>query len=179
MSADKQSLHQLYSAGEAMKIIVITVLAVVLSGCLSTYQPIPDNYNGNTSTINDSFTNKEDTSAHFFLLYKIDDNHVQQSWGKTRMDNYGQGMRFTPSMVSREVMSKKQKLTLKGLVFFPTDAQLLFGDDMSIIKEFIFTPEAGETYTVRGKLSESGSSVWLENSAGEIVEGSLGKIVNK
>lgn len=162
-----------------MKKLVITLFAIVLSGCASVYQPIPEGYTGETSTINDSYTNKESTKAHYFILYKMDDKYVEHSWSKTRMDNYGQGMRFTPSIVSREVIPKEQKFTLQGLVFFPTDAQLLFGDDMSVTKEFNFAPKAGETYTVRGKLNKSGSSVWLENSKGQIVEGSEGKTVNK
>ncbi len=156
--------------------MVFTLILLTLSGCAGFYQPIPKDYNGETSIINDSYTNKERTKAHYFILYKIDDKYVENSWGNTRKFNQGRGMRFTPNITSRKVMPREQKFTFQGLVFFPTDAQALFGDNMIITKDFVFTPKANETYTIRGKLEKSGSSVWLENSAGEVVEGSSSKV---
>jgi hypothetical protein len=120
-------------------------------------------------------TNREDTRAHFFMLVKVDDQVIDNSWSNTRRNNAGQGMVFYPYILTREVLPKEQTFTIHGLVFFPTDAQALFGDDMGVIHEFTFSPVAGETYTVKGELLEEGSKVWLEDSAGHVVEGSLGQ----
>jgi len=157
-----------------MKNLVLALLVSMIAGCAGVYEPVPKGYGGATAEISDSYTNLRSTSAHYFILDKIDDKDVAQSWGQTRQANYGQGFRFTPSMVTRKVLPERQKLTLKGLVFFPTDAQALFGNDMSVDRDIIFTPKAGEKYTVKGTLGKTGSKVWLEDSAGKVVGGDEG-----
>lgn len=134
------------------------------------YQPIPEDYTGNRVSVWDSFSNKTSSKAHYFILTHINGNYVENSWGKTRKYNYGQGMSFTPSIVSREVLPSKQTFTVKGLVFFPTDVQALFGDDMAVSKDFTFSPVVGETYKVKGKLNDEASDVWIEDSNGKRVE---------
>lgn len=158
-----------------MKSVLMAVMLIVLSGCAATYQPVPEGYAGETSIIRDSNKN----TSHFFMLYKIDDQYIEHSWSKTRNDNYGQGFRYSPSIVSRDVMAVEQKFTLEGLVYFPTDAQAMFSDDLSVQKDFIFTPEPNETYTVRGELAKTGSKVWLEDSSGNIVNGSFGETAHE
>lgn len=158
-----------------MKTVFLSFFILFLSSCATLYQPIPEGYSGEISTIKDSNTNK----SHFFMLYKINDQFIEHSWSKTRAAHYGQGFRYDPIIVSRDVMAIEQKFTLHGLVFFPTDGQAMFGDDMGVKKDFIFTPKPNETYTVRGELSKPGSKVWLEDSSGNMVEGSLGETVNK
>ena len=156
-----------------MKNLILAVPAIMISGC-AVYEPVPKGYTGDTATISDSYTNLQSTKAHYFVVEEIDDNYITNSWGKTRSDNYGRGMQFTPSVVTRKVIPKRQKFTLQGLVFFPTDAQVLIGDDMEVKSELYFSPEAGKTYTVKGELSKTGSKVWLEDSSGKIIEAKSG-----
>jgi hypothetical protein len=143
-------------------------LLMLLAGCAATYQPIPEGYTGERVSIADSFTHKTASQAHYFILEKVNGNKVKDSWGKTRMDNYGRGMIFTPSIVSRDILPVKQTLTVKGLVFFPTDAQALFGDNMAVTKEITFVPVVGEIYKVNGKLGDA-PDVWIEDSSGQRV----------
>ena len=71
------------------------------------------------------------------MLYKINDQFVEHSWSKTRAAHYGQGFRYSPVIVSRDVMAVEQKFTLHGLVFFPTDAQAMFRNNMAVKKDFV------------------------------------------
>jgi hypothetical protein len=149
--------------------IALLFLSILFTGCASLHNPIPEGYVGPTATVSDSFSNKEASKANYFILNKVDQKPIETSWGKTRYDNYGQGRIFTPSMIDHPLLPKAQLLGIKGLIFFPTDAQLLFGDDLAVEGEFLFTPKAGEQYIVKGIISEKESKVWLEDSSGNKV----------
>ncbi|MBD8513513.1 hypothetical protein IFO68_12610 [Photobacterium sp. CAU 1568] len=151
-----------------MKAVLIFIVFVSMAGCAS-FMPVPENYNGPTATIKDSYSNKQSTTAHFFTLQKIDGNYVSNSFGATRSANYGSGAAFEPEITVREVLPKEQIFTITGYIFFPTDAQLLFGDNLAVRGDLQFSPEAGETYVVKGTVSEKVSEVWLEDSEGDIV----------
>lgn len=157
-----------------MRTLLILVSVIALSGC-ATFQPVPDGYQGPTASVKDTFTDKTATTAHFFGLEKINGNYIASSFGETRSKNYGRGTYFEPVMVEREVLTEEQVFTISGYVFFPTDAQLLFGNTLEVEGEFSFTPKADETYTVKGTVSQSVSEVWLEDSKGQIVSGKFRK----
>jgi hypothetical protein len=114
-------------------------------------------------------SNKANTKADYFMLTKIDDQPIENSWSETRSANYGRGMSFNPVMLSRQVLPKNQTFTIVGMVFFPTDFQSIIGDEMKVEKNITFTPKIGMTYYVKGELSKDNSKVWLEDSAGNII----------
>ena len=141
----------------------------LLTGCMAVYQPIPEGYSGEIATITDSFANKGNSKADYFMLTQIDGNTIESSWGATRSRNYGGGFAFTPAIISRDVPTQNLTLTLTGMVFFPTDAQAMFGKTLKVEGTFSFSPEANEVYTVNGELSKDASKVWLEDSSGTVV----------
>lgn len=153
-----------------MRNLILALSISLISGCVSLYEPVPQDYNGEVAQVSDSYSNMGDSSAHYFFVHQIDGKAIPQSWNQTREVNRGLGTSFTPSMVTRKVFPQKQRLLLIGVVFYPTNEQGLFSDDMQVSKEVIFTPKAGETYKVNGTLNKAGSKVWLEDSAGKIVE---------
>lgn len=153
-----------------MRVAIIALLTILTAGCVTFYEPVPPGYSGELAEIRDSYSDFGSRRAHYFMLLKVDGKEIAGSYGETRMAHIGQGMVFTPSMVTRFVMAKEQKFTLQGIVFFPTDAQALMFDEMEVTKEITFTPKAGEVYTVRGKLDKKGSTVWLEDSSGKTVD---------
>jgi hypothetical protein len=152
-----------------MRTLSIIALLIFFTGCATLHSPVPEGYVGPTATVSDSFSNKEATKAHYFILSKVDQKPIKTSWGKTRSDNYGQGTQFTPSIIDRPVLPKEQLLGIKGLIFFPTDAQALFGDNLAVEGEFQFTPKPGEKYIIKGTISEVVSKVWMEDSSGKKV----------
>ncbi len=148
---------------------IFLVLAVFILVSCASYSPIPEGYDGPTARISDSYTNDTGASAHYFMLYKIDSHVIRNSWGATRSRYQGMGVQFDPVIVERSVVASEAKYTLQGIKFFPTDVQSLFGNEMKVTGDIVFTPEANKNYYVRGELSKDGSKVWLEDSEGNIV----------
>jgi len=147
---------------------MILMVMISVSGC-ATFEPVPEGYQGPTATIKDTYSNKTATFAHYFELDKVNGNQIAGSFGETRSKNYGRGTYFEPAMVERKILPEEQVLSISGYVFFPTDAQLLFGDLLEVKGEFTFTPKADETYLVKGSINKKESEVWLEDSEGNVV----------
>jgi hypothetical protein len=150
-------------------IIVLISTLILMTGCVAFKSPLPVGYSGATTTISDSYSDHEGSTAHFYIVNKINGLFIEDSGYKTRVANSGRGFNMTPTMVSREVATIEQIITIAGFVQFATDGQAMFGDSMLVSGDIKFTPNVNETYKVNGKLGESGSEVWLENSKGEIV----------
>ena len=149
-----------------MKKTAYLLLIVFVSGCASFQPSIPEGYAGHTATIEDTYSNHTGSTAHFYVLSKIDDKLIMDSGYKTRVVNSGRGFNMTPQMLSREVTTDSHLFTLVGFVQFATDGQGLFGDSMMVKKSLRLTPEPGMLYRVTGELSKSGSDIWLEDSNG-------------
>ena len=180
-----------------MKKIVVIIVSLLLTACVSIYQPVPEGYVGETSRINDSYSNLNllRTKAHFFILFRVDDKLVLDSYTET-LWKFNKDIRttgkytasahvvagsftltpnFYPVITSRDVLPSEQKFSIQCFVFYPTEKQRVFNDSMRVSHEFMFTPKPGENYTIKGKLEKSGSTIWLEDSAGRVIEGSVGK----
>ena len=158
-----------------MKVGVILIVSLALSAC-STFNPIPEGYTGPTAVIKDSFSEKSASNAHYFELEKVNENRISDSFGATRQKYYGQGMYFEPVMVEHEVLPERQSFTISGFVFYPTDAQLLFSNNLSVEGIVTFTPKAGETYTVSGTVIDDVSEVWLQDSSGNVIGDKFSKM---
>ena len=161
------------------KFIVLVTSLLLLSGCVSFKSPLPEGYSGTTSTISDSFSNHEGSTAHFYIVNKVNGLDIEDSGYKTRVVNSGRGFNMTPTMVSREVATISQIISIAGFVQFATDGQAMFGDSMLVTGDIEFTPVTGERYKVNGKLTKNGSEVWLENSSGEVVSEVVKSAVKK
>ena len=151
------------------KLITLITALILLSGCVSFKSPLPEGYSGATSTISDPFSNHEGSTAHFYIVSKVNGLYIEDSGYKTRVVNSGRGFNMTPTMVSRDVAAISQTITVAGFVQFATDGQAMFGDNMLVTGDIEFTPVAGALYKVNGKLTKNGSEVWIESSSGEVV----------
>lgn len=154
-----------------LKFIGILLLAS-LGGCVSFYEPIPQGYDGETATIIDSYARKTSVDAHYFYVTKIDKKSVETSWYLTRVAHIGKGTKFSPIIKEHLVTTQEQTFSIIGHIFYPTDAQGMFSDDLTVEKNITFSPKAGELYSVKGQLSPQGSLIWIEDSSGLKVAGS-------
>ena len=149
----------------------ISIVILLLSGCVSFQPSIPIDYVGKKATLSDSYSNHEGSTAHFYVLTKIDGRSIEDSGYRTRVNNHGRGFNMTPYMVSRDTTIEEHVFTVAGFVQFATDAQGMFGDSMLIEKEVILKPEANQVYVVKGELSKNGSNVWIEDKYGIMIRG--------
>lgn len=151
------------------KLLIVLAISVYVTGCVTFVDTVPEGYDGPTAKIVDSYTNFEGSSAHYFTFAMIDGQYIDNSGNQTRIKNQGKGFNMTPVMVTHDVPVEELNITLAGYVFFATDAQGMFGDSMLVEGDLTFTPVANETYTVRGELTKKKSTIWLEDSAGDLV----------
>jgi len=105
-----------------MRKFAVIILIIMLSGCVSFQPSIPIDYIGERVTLSDSFDNHEGSTAHFYVLTKIDGRSVEDSGYRTRVNNHGRGFNMTPYMVSREVTVVEHVLTFSWFAQFATDA---------------------------------------------------------
>lgn len=147
---------------------VVFVAAQLLSGC-ATYNPLPEGYVGPRATIKESVQVYSSSKADFFYVAAIDNHEINNSRTNTLARNYGRGMSMTPYLVEREVPARDCILQLVGRTEYAAPILALTNTVYQVKGDVHFSPQPGKTYTVKGKLTETGSEVWIEEEGGGIV----------
>lgn len=161
-----------------MRLGVVLVCALLLAGCAAA-KLVPDDYAGPTAVVRDSSINQADggpgKSGHsqYFVLVAVDGKEVQNSFSQTFAGAEG----YTNFRVhERKVPVRPMQVVLSAAAYFPKGIKGPGGDfgadqiiAISAQRAVSFSPVAGETYVVRGKADERGSSAWIETSAGQRV----------
>jgi hypothetical protein len=149
-----------------MNKIVLVACIFLLSSCISFQPSIPVDYAGARATFSDSFNNYKGSSAHFYVVTKIDGKPIENSGYRTRINNLNRLFNMTPYMVSRDTTNQEHVFTIAGFVQFATDGQTIFSNSMIVVKEITFKPKTNQLYTIKGELSSNGSDVWIEDKKG-------------
>ena len=154
-----------------IQIFAILFFVSTLSACMTTYNPVPQGYQGETATIDDTFRTMATSTGRFFYLSKVNGKDVNNAIRATNQATYGQGMVLSPVGFSRKVPAEEMTLTLVAQVHHAAPINYMFnsGTNYIVTGDVSFIPEAGQSYLVKGYLSSDFSSVWLVNSAGEQV----------
>lgn len=151
------------------KSIAISIILLNLAGCMSFKASVPEGYSGTTASVNDTYTHYTGSQAHLFVLTQVDENVIENASYRTRLQNMGRKEIITPYMVNRAVTTEEQEFTIAGFVQFMQDGQTLVGENMLVSGNVSFEPIANETYSVTGELNKYNSTVWVEDSKGNIV----------
>ena len=142
--------------------VAVVTLLVTLVSCAST-TPMPS-YTGPSARIKDSFSNVTGTTkTDLFYLDGIDGKGVRNAFDETFDLNYGHGMVLTPRAYERSVPARQATYRLHGRTYFAAPILEMAGHAFQIVGEVVLSPEAGETYVVKGELSADHSSIWVEN----------------
>ena len=142
--------------------VALITLLLALASCATT-TPIPP-YTGPSAKIKDSFSNVTGTTkADLFYLDGIDGKGVRNAFDETFDLNYGHGMVLMPRAYERSVPAKEAKYQLHGRTYFAAPILEMAGHAFQIEGEVVLSPEAGETYVVKGELSADHSAIWVEN----------------
>ena len=153
--------------------IFCCALFVLLAGCAT--QLVPDDFKGQTATLRDTYANFHSggllgpDSAQFFVASEVDGKPIETALGKTLSANNGRGFSMTPVPDERRVPIRTMKVKLYGEVHYAADIAILFNKTYETRREVTFTPEPGGRYVVRGKLADTGSSLWIETEDGRII----------
>lgn len=148
-----------------MRLIAALVFCVLLSGCASSYKPVPEHYTGPTAIIADSGVTENFAKAQMFVVAAIDGHIIDNSLHATESASQGQGPLLIPSYVKRQIQATPQRIKLVGT--HVTTAPIVALISMAaksyqhVEGEIVFSPAPGGSYIVLGALSDTGSSVWI------------------
>ena len=151
--------------------ILFTCLALFLTGCVSTYSPVPENYQGEISKIDSSEKRHSSGKSDLFYLSKVNGKYINNTLSATRNATYGQGFNLTTKLVKTDVPSQEATFSIIGRTEHAAPVQA-FADVVYEVKgDIFFKPEPNKEYIVKGILGESYSAVWIElKDTGEVIK---------
>jgi hypothetical protein len=152
---------------------IAVLCALVLAGCAA--KLVEDDYKGPTAVVKDSYANFADGGllgadrADFFVMSKVDGKRIDNALQRTAIMNDGAGFSLKPYSYERRVPINSMQVTLFGVIHYAAPIAELLNKTYPVERTVQFTPVAGETYVVRGKLGPNGSKVWIETAEGQRV----------
>lgn len=151
-----------------MERLISLAAALLLMGGAS--NPLPDDYAGQTAVVKDSHANYVEADGmkfehvELYAMMELDGKIIRNAIGSTTGASVNAGqMRIIGG--ERRVPIKTMKVGLRAFVYYPSLFTKNFVHDTR--RTVSFTPAAGETYVVRGRLAESDSDVWIETAGGK------------
>jgi hypothetical protein len=153
----------------------MSLVAAALAACATSRNPLPDGYSGPKARLSDSVTNYNGAKADYFFLYQYNGARIRQTFDLSVNDSHGNGfMLLPPVIVGRDVPAEEGRFYLIGRTHYAAPIQDIAHGVYMTKGELRFTPEAGESYVVRGILGETLAEVWIEDAAtGQIVSRKL------
>ncbi|MDQ9091344.1 hypothetical protein RC083_07050 [Pseudoalteromonas haloplanktis] len=147
------------------------ILSLLLTGCVTTHNPIPEGYTGPLSTIDDSFTISSSQTAGMFYIQKVNGKDVVNAYTRSYSASSGQNGALVTLGHSHKLPAIKTKLLLSGEIMHGAPIGYLFNSDANYVVsgEIEFLPEENKHYLVSGELSKKRSAVWIEDINGDIV----------
>lgn len=133
--------------------------------------PAPEDYRGPTATIQDTEHRIDRGTANLFYLESIDGKRINTSRTESLRASYGQGDVLDTVLLKNWVPAQRQVFTIVGRTTYAMPMRAMTGTVYEIRGDITFAPEGGRSYIIKGRLSESGSKVWLEERvSGKIIE---------
>jgi len=151
--------------------ILFMCLALLTSGCVSIYSPVPDNYQGKISEIYSSGKRHSSGKTDLFYLSKINGKYIENTLSATRDATYGNGFTLVPRLLITNVPSREATFSIIGRTEHAAPIQALTDKVYEVKGDIVFVPEPDNEYIVKGVLGENYSAVWIESKkTGEVVK---------
>ena len=164
----KSAVFQFSSGGDIKAFAMLAACALALGGCVS--NPIPVRYTGPVARIADSVNTTGSNGVNFFYLAKINGKKIGNSLTETAHDNAGRGFSMDPVRVGRDVPARAAVFTITGRTHYAAPILELMHTVYEVSGNVRFTPQPNHSYEVRGILSDAGSSVWIEDETGAVMD---------
>lgn len=151
-----------------MKTLPLLVPALLLAGCASLANPIPEGYSGPVVPLADTGRQEDGSKGQFFAALEIDGRRIQNAIRETRMASEGHGFSLTSRYTTRNVPAMAMKVKLIGThqTAAPVHemASRMAGTFFSVEGVADFTPVQGHRYIVTGALAKERSCVWIADA---------------
>ncbi|ROZ79470.1 hypothetical protein [Ramlibacter sp. WS9] len=129
------------------------------------------------AVLRDSIKIASTRKAQFFVVSKIGDARIEDSYLRTAVRNQGRGLQMTPTLVERNVPARMATFTIEGRTRYAAPIiELTSGERLlDVVGTVTFAPENHRTYVVKGELGERYSAVWIE----EELDGGGSRMIGK
>ena len=145
-----------------MKRIAWALPLLWIASCAST--PPAPTYDGPTAVLKDTVTQVAGaTVAQLYFVLSIDGKEIRNAFDETYDRNRDRGPVLTAYPYQRNVPAKEAKFHLLARSYFAAPILEMTGHAYQIQGDVQFTPQAGETYVVKGELTPEHSVVWIES----------------
>lgn len=157
------------------RVILLLISCIILTGCKTTNEYLAEGYKGRTAVLSDSSAKFVETTiflpaqVDFFYAESIDGKSISNALGRTATRFRGLGLSFVPVGVQRRVPAKQITVDIVGSTYHGAPIGALFRKSYLVRGTVKFRPAPGRRYVVRGRLSERGSSVWIQTTGGRVV----------
>lgn len=140
-------------------------LALLTSACASFEPTIPKGYSGQVAEISDDFLWETSSKNQLFFVESINGKAVESGMLLTRRASAGHGFSVSARTATHKIpaMPLRIKLVASHVTGAPIHeiSSRAAGTFYRIEGEIEFSPMAGGSYRVAGKLEKKGSSVWI------------------
>jgi len=154
--------------GRSLTGVLGAMTLLTLGGCAT--NPIPAGYTGPLSQISDTFTIDGNGAVDFFYLAKINGNTTDNALVATLQANSGRGFSMNPVPFYRSVPAQTATFSIVGRTHYAAPILELTHKVYQVAGDVSFTPTAGHVYQVKGVLAADGSSVWIEDETGSVMD---------
>lgn len=148
------------------KLFAALALVAGLSAC-ATYEPVPKDYTGPTSSVTDTGFSEDGSKAQMFALMSVDGNRLPNAFGASAVASHGRGASLTTIYPTHQLPSKPTKALVRGshATGMPIHAMAsqLAGTFFEVEGVVDFDPQPGKRYAVKGALKKEKSQVWIED----------------
>jgi len=161
---EERYVSKLWKINMNLKLSLILLPLILTSACSSPYKrSMPENYTGPSAYILDTIQMDGESKGDFFYLSEIDGQMVKNARSETYKYTQGKGMTMYPVEYSRQVPALQNNFKIVGRTGYAAPILTLTGTVYEVEGIIKFTPAADKTYQIKGLLSESSSSVWIED----------------
>ncbi len=157
-----------FQALRRLPVGVAAIALLALCGCAT--DPVPAGYTGPLSHVSDTFTPAENGGVDFFYVAKINGATVDNALFSTMQANAGRGFAMSPVPFDRNVPAQTATFSIVGRTHYAAPIIELTHKVYQVSGDVSFAPAAGHNYLVKGVLSAAGSSVWIEDETGSVMD---------
>ena len=148
-----------------MQFVKLAAAAAIaaLCGCATETPALPKDYGGPTAVIADSSYDYSKRKSDFFYVDAIDGKPVANALDNTARMNQGHGLAQQVQGSERRVEPKSSVFHIVGSSHYAAPLLAMAGTSYYVDGDVTFTPVAGATYVVKGRLGPDYSAVWIED----------------
>ncbi len=155
----------------AWSVGAVVSISLILAACATTQlaNDVPDTYKGETAWLDDQTYQETGSVGRIFAVVSIDGANYDNAFRRTNQATAGRGFSLMMVSTGRKVVAgKAQTFVLRASHVHAAPIQAMLssasGGNLSVEKTYMFTPEPGKRYVVKGQLKTGETDVWLEDA---------------